>query len=259
MKKSSYNRRNVIEMSHRHNFRKNELKRKKAKRLKILKGTFSIAALILLISISIFAFLNSPVALISEIEIHGNFLLEKQEILEILPKVGQANFYAKRTSYYKEALAEEPLIKDFSIERNIFHRRVIIDITERTPLFKTIDNDEVYLVSIDGVKLPNIKEYSVPYITGLENSEQIPHLVDVLSDLDNSFVESVAEVNIENSNKVELYTVDNFTIIVGDIQRLTSNRVIEIMQLVEFQKSQDQRGIIDIRGRTVTFSPFGGE
>ncbi|WP_350344847.1 cell division protein FtsQ/DivIB [Proteinivorax tanatarense] len=253
------NKRNVVELTHKHSFRKLELEKKKARRLKIFKSSVSIIAIILLISLSIYAFLNSPLALITDIEVQGNFLLDKQEILDTLPKVGQANFYAKRNGYYEEILNDEVFIKEFTVDRNIFHRTVIIDITERTPLFKTVYNDEVHLVCIEGVILPNIKEHPVPYITGIENSEQIPGLVEALSELDEEFVETISEINITKPNKVQMQTVDNFTITVGTLDRLTNKRALEASQLMDLKKNKGKEGVIDIRGREVTYSPSGGE
>lgn len=231
--------------------------------VKLVKA-ISIVFLLLVVALSAQFFLNSPYATIQVLTLEGNFLLDKQEILSHLPKVGQANFFSTSKKHYAQSLKEMKeikWIKEVHVERNFLDRSVEIIIEERRPLYRIMKDNELHIIDEEGViltNLPSIVGVSVPVVVGSENEELLKALVKTLKPLPDYFLHVLAEINLDNPNTIYLYTLDKFIIQIGEFSNLTQERVEEIIQIMNIQKNQQNTGTIDIRGRNIIFKPVEG-
>jgi cell division septal protein FtsQ len=252
-------RKNVIDFSKRkrdlsHIQRPKKLSSRKFQ-FRIDKGIYFVL-LILLLSSSVYIFLNSQYALLQNLFLTGNFLLDEQEILLKLPKEGQANFFKTSKKDYIQPLLENPWIKEVNVNKDYFSRAVQVEITERRPLFRTIENSKVSIIDDEGYLLPNLPglfTVNVPFIIGNHDQKELNYLVSHVKELPDHFLYLLSEINIENLNSVYLYTVDGFIIRVGVISNLTNQRTEEIIKIINLQKDIGKRGIIDIRGQNIIF------
>lgn len=206
---------------------------------------------------SFYTFINSQYALIQEITITGNFLLEEQEILVNLPQKGQANFYKTANNYFVEVLKENPWIKDVEVNKNFISRTIDLEIIERRPLFRTITDSQIDIISEDGKVIPDrsgLSGANVPFVTGSDDQRELLLLIEHLKELPGYFLEQVSEINIENTASVDLYTIDGFIIKVGVIENLTADRINEIQKIMDLEKFNGNRGTIDIRGHNIIFN-----
>ncbi len=217
--------------------------------------------LLFIVSISAFTFLNSQIATIQKLNIEGNFLLDKQEILDNLPKVGQANFYRLSNDKLESMVLENQWVKSVDITKHYFSRIIDVNIEERRPIYRTISGSETRIVDEEGMVLPNLSTIlglSVPFVVGTQDQRILSHLVETLRVLPDHFIYLISEVNLERTNSVYLITVDKFIIQIGELGNLTPQRTDEILQVIRSQKESNKRGIIDIRGRNITFTPVEG-
>ncbi|SES73166.1 cell division protein FtsQ/DivIB [Anaerobranca gottschalkii] len=256
---NSVYRKNVIDFSK----RKRDLSHiQKPKKLPSRKFNFRInksiylVLLILLLSSSVYIFLNSQYAILENVFITGNFLLDKQEILLKLPQEGQANFFKTSKKDYIQPLMDNPWIKEVNVVKDYFSRSVHVEITERRPLFRTIENSVISIIDEEGYLLPNLPglfSVNVPFIIGNHDQKELNYLVSHVKELPDHFLYLLSEINVENLNSIYLYTVDGFIIRVGVISNLTNQRTEEIIKIINLQKDNGKRGIIDIRGQNIIF------
>lgn len=228
--------------------------------VKVIK-VVSVFFLLLVVALSIHIFLNSNHATIQSLSLDGNFLLDEQEILDHLPKVGQANFFSTGNDHFEDSIKELKWIKEIHVDRNFLARTIDVSIVERRPLYKIMRNNETQIIDEEGEVLPNLSSIvglSVPIVIGQESANSFPELAETLKHLPNHFLHAVAEVNIESPNSIYLYTLDNFTIQIGEFRNLTEEKAEEIIQIMNIQKNQNQKGTIDIRGRNIIFKPVEG-
>lgn len=231
---------------------------KKSKKIKLPPiKFFCIAILLLVMAVSGYKFMNSQYAMIQKLTITGNFLLEEQEILVNLPKIGQANFFRTSKNHFIEILKENPWIKDVVVKRDFVLRTVELDIVERRPLFRTITDSVIEVISEDGLVIPDRTGFSranVPFVMGSNDQKVLISLIEHIKDIPDFFLKQLSEINIENTASVDLFTIDGFIIKVGVIENLTPSRVLEIQQIIDLEKYNGNTGTIDIRGQNIIFT-----
>lgn len=261
-KSNTHRRNNVIDFSKRKRDLSHLATPKQPKKPSLKKINFSfvkylsVLILLLLMTASFYTFINSQYALIQEITITGNFLLEEQEILVNLPQKGQANFYKTPNNHFEEIIKENPWIKDVNVSKNFISRTVDLEIIERRPLFRTVTDSQIEIISEDGKVIPDrsgLSGANVPFVTGNNDQRELLLLIEHIKEIPNYFLEQVSEINIENTASVVLYTIDGFIIKIGVIENLTADKVTEVQKIIDLEKFNGNRGTIDIRGHNIIF------
>lgn len=141
---------------------------KKNKR-KIKKGVIFLTVLFLIIIYALFVYFVFGFD-VKNIYIYDNNYLKDQEIIDYLSLNDFPNFYTFNTIAYEKKLKSNPLVKDVTIKKKLFHQ-IHIYITEYSILYKRAQDNKYVLSSNKDVILD--KDYNVPILINyIPNTKQ---------------------------------------------------------------------------------------
>ena len=141
---------------------------KKNKR-KIKKGIIFLIVLFLIIIYALLVYFIFGFD-VKNIYIYDNNYLKDQEIIDYLSLNDFPNFYTFNTIAYEKKLKINPLVKDVTIKKKLFHQ-IHIYITEYSILYKRAQDNKYVLSSNKDVILD--KDYNVPILINyIPNTKQ---------------------------------------------------------------------------------------
>ena len=141
---------------------------KKNKR-KIKKGVIFLIVLFLIIIYALLVYFVFGFD-VKNIYIYDNNYLKDQEIIDYLSLNDFPNFYTFNTIAYEKKLKSNPLVKDVTIKKKLFHQ-IHIYITEYSILYKRAQDNKYVLSSNKDVILD--KDYNVPILINyIPNTKQ---------------------------------------------------------------------------------------
>ena len=136
---------------------------------KIKKGVIFLIVLFLIIIYALLVYFVFGFD-VKNIYIYDNNYLKDQEIIDYLSLNDFPNFYTFNTIAYETKLKSNPLVKDVTIKKKLFHQ-IHIYITEYSILYKRAQDNKYVLSSNKDVILD--KDYNVPILINyIPNTKQ---------------------------------------------------------------------------------------
>ncbi|MBM7855217.1 cell division protein FtsQ [Desulfohalotomaculum tongense] len=179
-----------------------------------LQGVF----FILLVCLTVYVLLQSPIFNIRKIEIVGRNQISREKLVKLSGVVLGSNIFKVDLHSGEEKISLLPAVKEVKIKRR-FPSTVVISITEREPMallaapggFIELDKEGIYLRQGEFNKL------FLPVITGcrvkeIEPGEKVTEktvitALEVIDKLPPELTNQLSEVHVDN-NKVTIYTID---------------------------------------------------
>lgn len=180
--------------------RKAETKRlKKITRLKQL-GVF---LLTLTLGLMVYVYLSTPISTVKRIEIHGNRLLDKAMILDVLDVNVGSPLYATDLVKLHASLTSIDLVKSGSVtllSGNILR----IDLIEKRgvalilmPSELILLTDDAQFITMDASRL--LKDLNLPLVVGIDDTQELSDLALILGTLDDEILVNISEIHKEKT------------------------------------------------------------
>ncbi|MBR4260355.1 MAG: FtsQ-type POTRA domain-containing protein [Clostridia bacterium] len=235
----------------------------KMQKRKIIKKLSAILLLIVLLIGGFIYFLLSPAFNVKSIEVLNNNHISAQEITAISSIKVNENMFKYSKKEVKGKMVANPYIEDVKIKRNIFTRKVIIDVKERVASlmleygnsYVYIDN-QGYILEISQAKLksPILKGY----VTPLEdikpgkrlNKDDLERLEVVLNIIKNANDKGIADLitNISIKDKKEYVMFlesEDKTVYLGKCTDL-STQMLYVKEMLEREKNIEGEFYVDM-------------
>lgn len=169
------------------------MKKKVAKKRIKLKNLFIALLVIIVITGSIYLYLNSH---IKNIYVIGNNYFHEQDIIEIAGIKDYPKYKNINKKKIKENLLKEELINDVKVSLS-WNLKLTIEITENKVLCYS-ENDNKTILS-DGTKIDNKYDYvGIPILTKIEKQEDI----ESFNEIYDRFIKSFNKVDSDVLNKI---------------------------------------------------------
>lgn len=206
------------------------------RRLAIFRALFAI----MIGSLSLFYFIQSPFWAVEAVTVEGNKFISSEELLNLASIPLGINIFKVDLSQGEQHLLLHPLVKNAELER-VLPREIRVIVEERTPKavipstdgFWQIDEQQFVLRSV-----PTVSDSSLPLITGLDvgelspgrqiSSELLEEALKLIEKFPPKLSEQVVEVDLSHHGTIFLHTVDGVKVNFGD-----SDRVEEKAALME--------------------------
>lgn len=199
---------------------------------------FFVLLLILILLITGFSFVISPAFSVGNIVVSGNKYLTVEEVYQIAGIPEKINIFRLNAGEIQERLYKDLRVEKARIARS-FPSTISIHITERKPVayvacdygFVEVDKDGMVLAAYK-----TMKRISVPMITGVTlrnlyvgdqvDDALLMQILTYLSDMEETAINQLSEVNIEDKNQIVAYTTDSAQIRIGNTERLAEKAKI---------------------------------
>lgn len=206
------------------------------RRLAVFRALF----VIIIGSLSLFYFIQSPFWAVEAVTVEGNKFISSEELLNLANIPTGINILKVELSQGEQNLLLHPLVKNAELVRKL-PREIRVIVEERTPKavipstdgFWQIDEQQVVLRSV-----PTVSDSSLPLITGLDVGELNPGRQissDILGEALNLIEKfppelrgQISEIDLSQQDTIFLHTIDGVKVNFGD-----SDRVEEKAALME--------------------------
>lgn len=165
---------------------------KKNKR-KIKKGVIFLIVLFLIIIYALLVYFVFGFD-VKNIYIYDNNYLKDQEIIDYLSLNDFPNFYTFNTIAYEKKLKSNPLVKDVTIKKKLFHQ-IHIYITEYSILYKRAQDNKYVLSSNKDVILD--KDYNVPILINYIPNTKQTRFNSKMSKIDKDVLVKISEIKYD--------------------------------------------------------------
>lgn len=187
-----------------------------------LIGLFSILMLIFII--------NSPLLKIGYVKVTGNSYLPREDVLQIARLKEPLNIFSVQTDVVQNYLQSDLRIDTAKVWRD-FPNCLNIEITERLPV--AVMNCNYGYVNLDKNSVvidvyTDAKKIQKPIITGIIlqdvyigdniNNDTVKKVLIYLNLLGDDVLGQIRQINIADSEHIDLYTVKGTKIILGDLE-----------------------------------------
>ncbi|GAB6181893.1 FtsQ-type POTRA domain-containing protein [Desulfotomaculum defluvii] len=211
---------------------------------------------ILLVTVSMYVLLQSPLFEIKTIVVNGNRQLKKEDIIRYSGLNKGMNIFKINLTTSKERLELVPFIKEVELKRSL-PNKVIIEVNERIAVALIPVENGFIKVDSDGVYLQRGQIASaLPIITGLDiilqgpgkviKSEYLPVVLKVLSQLPRSVIMKLSELNLNKAGQITIYTVDGIQGRMGLIKDIEYKGIVFQQVLSTLQQSNNEIQYIDL-------------
>lgn len=200
---------------------------------------FRIMILIILGSLCLFYFIQSPFWSLTTVEVEGNYFVSSEEITQVSGILLDTNIFKLDLEQAKNHILLHPIIKQVQFSRKL-PGTLIIKIKERTPKAILPGSGQFFEIDEQGVILraiSTVSDVELPLITGLDMEglgpgEKIPnpHLGEALSLiklLPSDLLSRVSEMDLSSPGTVFLHVLDGFQVNFG-----SGDRIEEKIQLL---------------------------
>lgn len=173
---------------------------------------------ILLVTMSAYVLLQSPLFEVKTFIVNGNRQLNKEDVISFSGLQAGANIFKINLAQSEEKLELVPLIKEVEITRSL-PNKIVITVKERNAVALLPAENGFIKVDADGVYLQKGQIASaLPIITGISiklngpgkpvEAEYLPSALKALSQLPRPLVMKLSELNINQAGQLSLYTID---------------------------------------------------
>lgn len=216
------------------------------------RPVFRILFLIILGSISLFYFIQSPFWEVETVMTAGNQFVTDEELIQLAGIPPALNIFKVDVKSCEENISLHPLVKNVKLTRKL-PRRILITIEERTPYallpcadgFSQIDEQGYILRHV-----PTVSDGDLPLITGLalENcnpgqqiiSSQLEEAIKLVAHFTPALKEQVAEIDLSHEGTIYLHTVEGIQVNFGTGERVEEKTALmeEILAAAAVNKSK---------------------
>lgn len=246
------------------------MKNKKKKRKVNTQKVMVVLTFVLLLIVGLYAFLNSSIFNIKNIEIQGNNRVSNEVIKKELQSKKNKNIFMYSTEIMEEKLKENNYIESISIKK-IMPNSLRVEIKEKE-VIGILKGDEGYsYIDKNGKVIEKVKkiddkekaiilnvEYSVDDDGNVEfrNEEMkkgILYLLECIND--HNLNKKINKIEYEKNGTIYMYTTEGIQIILNNDQEIKYNisRVREI--LVDLQSKKAKGGKVDLTGNYAVYTP----
>ncbi|MDD4334846.1 MAG: FtsQ-type POTRA domain-containing protein [Desulfotomaculaceae bacterium] len=223
------------------------------KRWNVMESVF----FVIIVFVSGFILLNSPVFEVREVLVRGNYFLSEEKILAVADISIGVNIFKLKITDITSNLKQLPMIKETQVARSL-PSSVVITVVERVPLgllpakegFINVDEDGVYLARA-GAGTPGL-----PVITGVEvdlagpgqvlESEKLRTALDVIKELPAGATANLTEIHVGEDGLINIYTTEGYQCRFGLPQEIQEKGKIFQQVLLELRKQGAKINYIDL-------------
>lgn len=211
--------------------------------------------------IGIYAFLNSSIFHIKDIEIQGNKKIDEEDIKSALEIREDKNIFMYNTNKMEEKIKENTYIEDVSIKK-VLPSGIIVNIEEKKIVGLLRDEDKYSYIDKEGNIIDNLSEidekenniiididYNIDENNTLKfkNEEVKKGLLYLLECInDNNLQKKINNINYQNDDIINMYTKDGVEIILDNNKELKYNISRSSAILVDLQGKNAKGGVIDL-------------
>lgn len=226
-------------------------KRRKAGNMRwILIGVFMLVCLL-----AGYFFSRSPFFFIENIKVEGNASIDGQRVIEVSGLEKGQSIFSSNLKKAEEWLPIDPGIKSATVKKK-YPNTVIIEVTPRIPLVTLSTGGGFIGVAGDGIVVSRSRTLAgldLPILSGVSGfaagivpgsrieNEKLEIGLQVVSQFPTGATEIINEVNVDDTEKIKIYTDDKIEIRIGGATDFPKKYEI----LTEIIKDQTQKGKIN--------------
>ncbi len=212
---------------------------------------------VIIVLVSGFTLLNSPVFEVRRVLVQGNCFLSEERILAVADISPGANIFKLKIADIMSNLEQLPMIKETRVARSL-PSSIVITVVERVPLgllpakegFIKVDEDGIYL-DREEAGAPGL-----PVITGTEvdpdtpgqvlKSERLSSALAVIKELPAEAGANLAEVHVGADGQINIYTTEGYQCRFGLPQEIQEKGRILQQVLSELRRQGVMINYIDL-------------
>ena len=228
------------------------------RRKKKIKNTVLILIILLCVAI-LFAF-KSEFFSIKEIDLKGNFITNKEVLLEELENLKGTNIITLNIEEISNILKKNPYIESVKVEKEL-PNKININISERKAGFYFKENDKIYVINNEFIvleekdSLDNLNLIEIKNISG-NNIEVGKKIIDderkskILKNINEILAKNKSEINFDSIDLTDLLDIKFYhkdvEVRVGSDEEMQDklNKAINILKSDEINIT---KGVIDVR------------
>lgn len=211
---------------------------------------------VLLLLLSAFILLGSPLFDVREITVQGNHYISTDKIIKASGIATGTNIFKVNLGQAAQGLKALPLLKDVQLSRRL-PGRIVIRVLERQPVALLVWGDRFVQVDGDGVCLQNGNvNGNLPLLTGINvrvpppgqvvQGGQLPVMLKVIQQLPPSLVRQLSEVHRTAQGQVIIYTLDGVQCRLGSSGDMAGKGAILLQVLDKVHKDGRKIEYIDL-------------
>lgn len=204
--------------------------------------------------------MRSPYFNIRNVEVYGTEHVSPEEVTALTGVEPGVNIFGLRTTEVAKAVSGHPWIQRVDLERRL-PDKVVLNVTERDPFLLVPYRTSFLEVAQDGTVLAvrsTLTGQALPLVTGFSvqsevrlgqclPDEEVAQVSRCLKGLPANFLSQVAEIHLDQSKEITLYTLDGVQILLGEPVKLKQKLALLSGTWTEL-KEQGQTAIsIDLR------------
>ncbi len=208
-----------------------ELERQKRRRAGSMR-LVPITILLLLCLAGGYFFVNSPFFNTREIEVRGNQYTDAGHLIELSGLQEGISIFANQTQRAEDWLELNSYVEEAKVRR-FLPDKLIITVTERQPLAVVVSGEAFLTLAADLTILSrenSVSGLDYPLITGVRDiasgvmpgyelsGDQIKSGIDIISQMEDNIYAGIAEINVEDTQKIKIYLESGVEVRIGDSQ-----------------------------------------
>lgn len=208
---------------------------------------------IFIVLLAVYILLQSPLFLISEVQVRGNSMLTAGEITRVSGVATGVNIFKADLEAAAERVGTLPLVKDVDIGRK-YPGTVVIKVRERTPVALVMVNGNFAELDAGGYYLRQgkVSATGLPVITGVPvgpagpgqrvEGQGLDAALAVVEELPAGLREILSEVHVAGDGRMTLYTLDGVECRLGLPEKVDSKGSY-ILQVLDNLRNQSAKSI----------------
>lgn len=222
------------------------------------RPVFRVLFLIILGSLSLFYFIQSPFWEVEAVMTQGNVFVSEAELIQLAGIPPAINIFKVDLNRSEENILLHPLVKNAKLTRKL-PRRILITIEERTPVALLPSAEGFCQIDEEGHilrQVPTVSDVNLPLVTGLalENSNpghqiissQLEEAIRLIAHFTPELKEQVAEIDISHEGTIYLHTVEGVQVNFGNAERVEEKAALMMEILAAATVDQSQLEYVDV-------------
>ncbi len=204
--------------------------------------------------------MRSPYFRIAEVEVHGTQRVSPEEVIALTGVEPGLSIFSIRAQDVVKAVSGHPWIQDVDLARQL-PDKVVLNITERDPFLLVPYRTSFLEVAHDGVVLAvrsTLSGQALPLVTGFSvegevrlgqrlPDEEVTQISRCLKGLPAEFLTQVAEIHLDPSKEITLYTLKGVQILLGEPVKLKQKLALLSATWSELEAHGQTAVSIDLR------------
>lgn len=212
---------------------------------------------ILLVLITGYVFLRSPLFEIQQVVVRGNQYLVEDIVRTVADVSIGVNIFKINLAAVADKLEMVPMIKDARVTR-VLPSTVLITVTERRPLgllpagngFVEVDEEGICLQKagsgVPGIPIITGVKVDAPNLGEMVRAEHLEDALMMISGLPDEVINKLSEVHVDQDGQIKAYTLDRIQCRLGGAVDIREKGVVLARILQELQKQGARVKYIDL-------------